>query len=182
MRVSRLFSLLVVLSTASSVVACSATPVAAYNETKSKKNKSTADEDEETDGDTETEEETPKKTTPTPTPEPEPAATTATVEPSEIPAGGVCTTPTKKSACVGCCLSPSLGGTTGGAAGANAFTSCICGGVCASECGASYCTGKPPSATCNSCVQQRGMQCEDAAMGGAGQFDANTVNCLITCF
>lgn len=188
MRVSRLFTVLVVGSTLLSVAACTATPVASYDATQSKSKKSTKATDDtgddtadDTGDDTSTNSKTPS---PDPTPAPTPTPTTGpNVTATDIPSG-TCGAAANKWACVGCCLAPKVGGTTGGAAGANAFGACVCQspGVCATDCKTTFCAGKQASAACDSCMNNKAMQCEDAAMQGSGSFDVETIQCLLTCF
>jgi hypothetical protein len=112
-------------------------------------------------------------------------ATSVTVTADQVPPAGQCTSGgANRNTCVACCLASQLGGAQAGANGANAFADCTCKspGVCSSACGVSYCTGKQPSATCNTCLEGKALQCEGAAMGGAGRFSVGTMQCLLTCF
>lgn len=188
MPLSRLCMLSVVSVLA--LAACESAAVAPYSGKTSAKD--TGDENTDDTDDTTTDDTTPDETETTPKKATtkdggaaEPTATSATVTADQVPPAGQCASAgATRSRCVACCLGAQLGGAQPGANGANAFTACACNspGVCASACGMSYCTGKQPSATCNTCLEGKALQCEDAAMGGGGRFSVETMQCLVTCF
>jgi hypothetical protein len=173
------------------LAACESAAVAPYSG-KTSSSKDTGDENTDDTGDTTTDDPAdtttaPKKAAPSTKDggASEPTATSATVTADQVPPAGECATAgATRSLCVACCLGAQLGGAQPGANGANAFTDCACKspGVCAAACGVSYCTGKQPSATCNTCLEGKALQCEDAAMGGGGRFSVETMQCLVTCF
>lgn len=182
-------SRLLVLGLASSllVIACDAASVAPYQGKSNNSNDESSADD--------LDEDSPEDP-PTTTPKPKPSSPsnrdagastttptgTASVTAAEVPPAGQCASGAKKSACVACCLASQLGGAQPGANGANAFSDCMCNaGPCASACGASYCQGKVPSSTCNTCLESKALQCSDAATGG-GNFTLDTMQCLLTCF
>lgn len=189
MRVSRLFTVLVVSQLLlGSLVACSAEPVASYDSSTPTKKKSKAaadDEDTTTTDDTTADDET------TPSPSPSPSGTTTPTTPAglpnvtaaQVPPAGQCTTGANKSLCVACCMASRLGDAQQGATAANAFGGCACQspGLCKAECGTTFCAGKEPSAACDSCLQAKALQCENAATAGQG-YGLEGMQCLVTCF
>lgn len=188
MRVSRFFMVLVASQLLlGTLAACSAEPVAAYDSsTTKKKSKAAADEDDTTTSDDETNPDSDTSTTPSPAPSGTTTPTTGTlpnVTAAQVPPAGQCTTGANKSLCVACCMASRLGDAQQGASAANAFGACACQspGLCKSECGASFCVGKEPSAACDSCLQAKALQCESSTTNGQG-YGLEGMQCLVTCF
>jgi hypothetical protein len=85
--------------------------------------------------------------------------TTSTNDSGTTPTGGSCSAETSADACFQCCdatdptaMDPAY----------QAFDDCACQTACASQCGASYCAGKQPTAACETCLDNA-TTCQQAA-------------------
>ncbi|MDB4994372.1 MAG: hypothetical protein JWM74_1804 [Myxococcaceae bacterium] len=102
--------------------------------------------------------------------------TTSTPDSGTTPTGGACSAETTGDACYQCCdatdptaMDPAY----------QAFDDCACQTACASQCGASYCAGKQPTAACETCLNNATtcQQAADAACNGSAACKA-----VVTCY